>query len=464
MVAAALTLHGVDLLAEGFQLLLRQHGAVCVFARAGFAVQRCAERAHKPRNIRADDVDAHFFFKGAQHRFIIKGTTLHNDVAPEFFGTGGADDLVQRVLDHRDGKTCADIFNRCTVLLRLLDRGIHKHGAAAAKVNGLVGKKTQRGKFLDVIAQRLCKGLQKAAAAGGTGFVEEDVADGAVLNFKALHILPADVDDKINVGQKVLSGCKVRHRFDQTAVAVEGVFDQFLAVAGRGHAGDLQTGMLLVELEQRFAHQRNGVAEVGAVAGEQNVGVLVNDHQLDGRRAGVNADMYGTAVRTKRYAGYRGFQVAGVERLVLLLVGKQRRQADVGGGGAVLIQTPGNDVQVGFLVGIVGSAQRHKQQAVFGAGAGNAQRFVKALAQRLGEGQRTAQIQDVAADGTPLRQARNGLVDHGLVDGGGDVPCLCALVDQRLDVAFGKHAAAAGDGVGAGRLLGGFVHLVRAHF
>ena len=174
--------------------------------------------------------------------------------------------------------------------------------------------------------------------------------------------------------------------------------------------------------------------------------------------------MYGTAVRAKGYAGHRGFQVAGVERLVLLLVGKQRRQADVGGGGAVLIQTPGNDVQVGFLVGIVGSAQRHKQQAVFGAGAGNAQRFVKALAQRLGEGQRTAQIQDVAADGTPLRQARNGLVDHGLVDGSSDVPCLCALVDQRLDVAFGKHAAAAGDGVGAGRLLGGFVHLVRAHF
>ena len=37
------------------------------------------------------------------------------------------------------------------------------------------------------------------------------------------------------------------------------------------------------------------------------------------------------------------------------------------------------------------------------------------------------------------------------------------LVDEGLDVAFGKHAAAAGDGVGAGRALGGLVHLVGTH-
>ena len=46
---------------------------------------------------------------------------------------------------------------------------------------------------------------------------------------------------------------------------------------------------------------------------------------------------------------------------------------------------------------------------------------------------------------------------------GRDVARLCALVDEGLDVAFGKNAAAAGDGVGAGRGLRGLVHLVGAH-
>ena len=65
--------------------------------------------------------------------------------------------------------------------------------------------------------------------------------------------------------------------------------------------------------------------------------------------------------------------------------------------------------------------------------------------------------------GAALGQARNGLVDDGLIDGGRDVARLRTLVDEGLDVAFGKHAAAAGDGVGAGRALGGLVHLVGTH-
>ena len=40
---------------------------------------------------------------------------------------------------------------------------------------GLVGKQAELGKLLDIVAQRLGKGLQKAAAAGGAGLVQEDV-------------------------------------------------------------------------------------------------------------------------------------------------------------------------------------------------------------------------------------------------------------------------------------------------
>ncbi len=81
---------------------------------------------------------------------------------------------------------------------------------------------------------------------------------------------------------------------------------------------------------------------------------------------------------------------------------------------AYCVQRIGDLAQLELLVGIEGSAQRHIQQAVFRAGAGDAQRFVKALAQHGAEGERPAQIQDVALDGAALCQTGNGLVDHSL--------------------------------------------------
>ena len=71
-------------------------------------------------------------------------------------------------------------------------------------------------KLLHVIAQGLGEGLQKAAAARGAGFVEEDVADGTVLDLEALHVLAADVDDEVHIGHEVLGGGEVGHRLHQT--------------------------------------------------------------------------------------------------------------------------------------------------------------------------------------------------------------------------------------------------------
>ncbi len=111
-----------------------------------------------------------------------------------------------------------DVLNGGAVLLGLLHAGVHKHGAAAAQVHGPVGKQAQGGKVLDVVAQRLGEGLQKAAAAGGAGFVQEDVADGTVLDLEALHVLTADVDDEIHIRHKVLGGGKVGHGFHHAQI------------------------------------------------------------------------------------------------------------------------------------------------------------------------------------------------------------------------------------------------------
>src|SRR5699024_7722040 len=159
---------------------------------------------------------------------------------------------------------------------------------AAAQVHRAVGKKAQGRELLHIIPQCLGEGLQEGPAAGGAGFVQKDVADGAVLDLEALHVLAADVDDEVHVGHKVLGGGKVGHRLHQAPVAVEGVFHQFLAVAGGGDAGDLQVGVVFVQVGEHLAHQRDRVAQVGLVAGEKDVVVLVDDRQLDGGGAGVD--------------------------------------------------------------------------------------------------------------------------------------------------------------------------------
>ena len=465
MVAAAAALDADHLLCKAFQLLLVHHGrgGLVIFMALAQAVQGSAVSTHQTGNVRPDDLHAHLLFKGAKHSFIIEGTALYHDLAAQLFRAGGADHLVQRVLDHADGQTCRDILDAGTVLLCLLDRAVHEHGAAAAQVHRAVCEQTQCGKLLDIVAQCLCKGLQKAAAAGGTGLVQEDVADGTILDLEALHVLPADINDEIHVRHKVFGSGEMCHRFHQTVIAAESVFHQFLTVAGGGDACHLQPRVLFVNLEQLLPDEGQRVAKVGLIVGVQNLALFVHHHQLDGGRTGIDADMHRPAVGTKSHAGHTMGHVPCVESLVLLLAGEQRRLAGIGSSGGVLVQRSGYLGEHKFLVGIQRSAQRHIQQTVLRADSGHVQRLIKALAQHGAEGERAAQIEDIALDGAALCQTGDGLVDHSLIDTGGDVLGAGTLIDQRLHITFGKHAAAGGDGIGTLRLLCSLVHFIGAH-
>ena len=86
------------------------------------------------------------------------------------------------------------------------------------------------------------------------------------------------------------------------------------------------------------------------------------------------------------------------------------------------------------------------------------EREVEAVA-KLGEVlQRAAEERHMPTDGATARQARDGLRHHSLEDGGGHVLGTGALVQQRLDVGFGEHAAATGDGID---VLGALCELVQ---
>ena len=173
--------------------------------------------------------------------------------------------------------------------------------------------------------------------------------------------------------------------------------------------------------------------------------------------------MHRAALGAEGYMRHSVGHVPGMEFLVLLLVGKERRLTGISSGGGVLVQRVGHCGEVELLVRIEGGTQRHIEQAVLGAGSGDPQRLIKALAQHAAEGQRPAQIQDIALDGAALCQTGNGLVDHRLVDAGGDILRARALIDEGLYVTFGKHAAAGRDGIGALGLFRGLVHLVGTH-
>ena len=203
-----------------------------------FSVQRRTVGSHKSGNVRPDHLFPNLQFKCAEHRLVIEGAALHNDMVSQLIGRCTADYFIQRILDDGNRKTGTDVFNGCAVFLGLLDLRVHEYRAAGAKIDRFPAVKTHAGKLLHITAHRFRKRLQKAAAAGRTGLIEKNIGNRMVFDFETLHILTADIDDKIHIRHEMLCGCEMRNGLHKTEVAVKCMFDQFLTVSGRGHTGN----------------------------------------------------------------------------------------------------------------------------------------------------------------------------------------------------------------------------------
>ena len=114
---------------------------------------------HQSGDVRADDLQPHFLFKGPEYGFIVEGSALHYNMAAKLFGRRCPNDLINGVFYNGNRQSRRNIFNGGAILLCLLHTGVHEYRTPAAKVNGPVGKQPQLCKFLYVIAQCLCKGL-----------------------------------------------------------------------------------------------------------------------------------------------------------------------------------------------------------------------------------------------------------------------------------------------------------------
>ena len=426
--------------------------------------------AHRAGDVRSDDVAPGEQLEGAQGGVGHEGAALDHAVLADLVEVAQLDDLEQGVLDDGVGEARRHVADGRALLLRLLDAGVHEDGAAAAQVDRVLGADGLLRELHDVHVHRHREALDEAAATRRAGLVQHDVLDDAIAHAQALHVLAADVQDELDAGEERAGAAQVGHGLDLTGVGLERLDEQRLAVAGRGHVPDGAASRdMRVEVGHDGLGRAEDVAVVVAVPRVQQLAVLAHHGGLHRGGAGVDADEHaGARIGREVALGHDLAVVALLERAVRLLVGEQRVEARDLGALRVAERVDGLD-ELGErceLVGLVrhGGAARHEQVRVLGHDAVlliELERDVEPLTQ-LGEVlQRAAEERDVAANGAAAREARDGLRDDGLEDGGGDIGGCRALVQQGLDVGLGEHAAAGGDRVDGRRLAGELVQAGR---
>ena len=255
-----------------------------------FGMQGAAVSAHQTGNIRPHDLFAEHLFDGAQDRLVEEGSALHDDFISCFIRIAQLDDLVQSILDDRIRQPRGNVADARAFLLCLFHHGIHKYRAARAQIHRMLRQKPDAGEFLDRHVDRLRVGFDKGTAARRTRFVEHDMIDRTVLDAHALHVLSADVEDKINTGQEFLRRLVMRHRLDNPVVRVKAGLDQPFSVSGYGCIGDIaRSRQLLVELRQQLLGRLQRVSLVVAVKREHELFVLVDQRGFGRGRTGIDA-------------------------------------------------------------------------------------------------------------------------------------------------------------------------------
>ena len=105
------------------------------------------------------------------------------------------------------------------------------------------------GERAHVHVHRDGEALDKATATRRAGLVEHDVLDYTVLDAQALHVLAANVQNKLDAGQERLGAAQVRNGLDLAGIGLEGLDEQRLTVARGGHVADgAARGDVVVEI------------------------------------------------------------------------------------------------------------------------------------------------------------------------------------------------------------------------
>ena len=131
------------------------------------------------------------------------------------------DDLEQGILDDRVRKTSSNVADGCALLLRLLDAGVHKDGTTGTQVNRKFCLSCCGCKLADVHLHGVGEGRNKGTAACRACLVEHDVLDDAFFDLQALHVLAANIKNKINVWDKRLCTTQVSNSLNLSGVCTQ---------------------------------------------------------------------------------------------------------------------------------------------------------------------------------------------------------------------------------------------------
>ena len=243
------------------------------------------------------------------------------------------------------------------------------------------------------------------------------------------------------------------HSFHDPFIQGQPSLYQAFAVAGRTSPPDSGAcRKLLANPADNVDGCPERIAFIRGVMRKNNAVRLIDDHRFNGGRAGVNP---------QPTASFRFLRVQRLDTIALVTLTELRQfrvvvkqRAHPGGlvddfglfqafnqdfqalrGGSLATRTPS--------VGQQGAAQGHKELRVGGCVKvfHFGKQFFISLAQFRQEVQRATQEHDVAAERAAVGEARNCLRSYCHKYRGGNVRVSGALVQQRLNVGFGKNAA-----------------------
>ena len=254
----------------------------------------------------------------------------------------------------------------------------------------------------------------------------------------------------------------MRDRFHHACVERERAADDVLAVARRTGSDELRSGEGAVKVLEDRQHDGNRIACIRLIACVEDVAVRVRDHRFDRGRTGVDAERGFKRTVGNGCVGTDGGARVPFGKTLVFGFGSEKRQAGaVIAAAAVIAQRVGQFAKTVRAV-LVGQsrAQRHIIQRVFRTDARRIQCFVKAFAKLAQKGQRSAEIYDFALQRTSLRQSRDRLVDDRAENARTNVVFGSALIDERLNIAFGEYTAARRYGISLLAGSGKKVHFV----
>ena len=409
---------------ERTQLLEREQRGRHTFGSAVAREQSRTVGAHVAGNVRTHGVHSGKLLERTQNGIVEECAALHDDVFAHVVRVADLDDLEQCILDDRKGKAGSDVTDRRAFLLRLLDTAVHEHGAATTQVDGMLCLDCGLRKLGNVETQAAREALDEASATGRTRFVQHDVVDNAVFHAQALHVLTADVEDELDVGQHLTRAAQVGDGLDFAGIDAQSLEQQALAVARdrRMLDRDRLFADFSVKLFEGRASAAEHIALVGHVVAPKNLAILADEHGFERSGASVNAEESRPFV-CGEVGGFNLFGiVATLELRIILGRCEQRIEArdlrtlDV----TQVVQALDDIVEALDLhrVGLAArnrAATRHEQMRVFRDNdvlIVEAERFIEAFAQFREVLQRAAQERDVTADRTAARETADRLRDN----------------------------------------------------